>query len=163
MIKKGPLGNLRHGIQYSIGGFMIFPLPIFTFAMKAVEIESWLSDIKSISSMYCTCTYIFLTLFYGVMWAVCNVQTIIEGPKRHCFSVDIIPVLINHPFDSPLLTGFITKATINDEEKGCRDNIIILKAWNERITPSMNRGGWLVIECTWRENMNKLCSFDAYL
>jgi len=76
------------------------------------------------------------------MWTVCDVQTLFKGNIRKYFPVHTMPLLENSNFNI-LLQQALAQASLNDTEEERRNNTIVPERTNERVTPWMNRGGWL--------------------
>ena len=84
----------------------------------------------------------FLTLREGVMWIDADVQTVFKSRALKYFPVRTTPLLENAEIDAQLQQA-LTQASIDDEEETRRNNTIVPETANERVTPWLNRGGWL--------------------
>jgi len=87
-------------------------------------------------------TQLFLILCKGVMWAVCDIQTVFKNEWIKYFPVRTMPLLENAEFDA-VLQQALAQATLDDKEEERRNNTIVPESTNERVDPWMHRGGWL--------------------
>ena len=97
-----------------------------------------------VSAKGITLKHILLTLYPGIMWMEHDVQSIFKGPSSPYFPVRTAPLL-----DEPEIDDFVRQALeaadLNDVEESRRKNIIVPETQSERITPWINRAGFLRI------------------
>src|SRR5262245_31283002 len=98
------------------------------------------------------CLIIWLTLSEGKKWITHNVQTIFDRPNRKYFPVSTIPLVGLHTIDV-FLQQALTMAAVKDQEE-LRQNNTIIEEPHQRITPWLNRSGWL--EMLAGQNMTEL-------